>query len=251
VSLTLLVLVGDACAGVLEAVMTALRDRVSALASEVGNGLADGVTIGPLINRGAVARVAALVEDALSKGAVLEVGGVLASGAERRPDADKVPRQAASSRAPRVVVNGVGDADDAGGLPGGEPLPASGRHDGEGCFFPPTLLSGMTTDMAMFAAEIFGPVLAVYDFVEEGEALSSLAGGQAGGLAAYVFTRSGKRAERASRMLDVGMIAINNVDLSDARTPFGGVGLSGHAREGGPGLGDYTFSKYILGSSGS
>jgi hypothetical protein len=27
--------------------------------------------------------------------------------------------------------------------------------------------------------------------------------------------------------------------------------LSGHAREGGPGLGDYTFSKYILGSSGS
>jgi len=56
-----------------EAFSTVLCDRVSRLAT--GNGLEDGIGVGPLVNEAAVAKVEAQVEDARSKGAGVPVGG--------------------------------------------------------------------------------------------------------------------------------------------------------------------------------
>jgi succinate-semialdehyde dehydrogenase / glutarate-semialdehyde dehydrogenase len=50
-----------------------LNERVSRM--KAGNGLEDGITIGPLVNQAAVDKVAAQVEDAVAKGAEIVCGG--------------------------------------------------------------------------------------------------------------------------------------------------------------------------------
>ena len=50
-----------------------LAERVSKM--RAGNGLEDGITIGPLVNEAAVAKVAAQVDDAVAKGAEVVCGG--------------------------------------------------------------------------------------------------------------------------------------------------------------------------------
>jgi succinate-semialdehyde dehydrogenase / glutarate-semialdehyde dehydrogenase len=57
---------------------TRLSARMAAL--KVGNGLNDGVDVGPLVNADTRNKVAALVEDALAKGAELRLGGKLPNG---------------------------------------------------------------------------------------------------------------------------------------------------------------------------
>lgn len=56
-----------------EAFISTMKDRVSAI--QAGNGFADGVGIGPLVNEAAVAKVEAQVDDAVAKGAAALVGG--------------------------------------------------------------------------------------------------------------------------------------------------------------------------------
>jgi succinate-semialdehyde dehydrogenase / glutarate-semialdehyde dehydrogenase len=58
--------------------LDALRDRVSRL--RAGNGLDDGVTIGPLIDEGALAKMDEHVADAVGKGAGLVLGGERLTG---------------------------------------------------------------------------------------------------------------------------------------------------------------------------
>jgi len=55
-----------------------VTDKVNAFV--VGRGTEDGITIGPLINAAAVAKSDALVQDALSRGAVLHTGGSVIDG---------------------------------------------------------------------------------------------------------------------------------------------------------------------------
>lgn len=227
--------------GVLDAVLALLRERVIALAAHVGNGLLDGITVGPLINRAAVDRVAALVTDALNAGAVLEVGGVPNSVRRRREPSSPSPDS--QPRSPQIFINGNRSPSSA--LPP-TAFPAYDGTAGDGCFFPPTLLSNVQPGMSIFKEELFGPVIAVCSFPDDVAALAAARAGPVGGLGAYVFSRSLARADAAAAALDVGMVAVNCAELSDARTPFGGTGASGHAREGGPGLADYTHSKYVL-----
>jgi succinate-semialdehyde dehydrogenase/glutarate-semialdehyde dehydrogenase len=56
-----------------DAFVETLASRASKMAA--GNGLTDGVAIGPLVNEAAVAKVAAQVDDARAKGAVVVCGG--------------------------------------------------------------------------------------------------------------------------------------------------------------------------------
>lgn len=238
--------------GVVDAVLSKLRGRVIALNALVGNGLVDGVAVGPLINRGAVDRMADFVSDALDAGAVLEVGGIPNSVRRRRQSELAAPPSPSpivtSPPSPRVVINGSRAPPPPSALPASAPAAYAGEA-GDGSFFPPTLLSHVTPGMRIFREEVFGPVLAVCAFGGDAAGLAAAgagAGAAAGGLAAYAFTRSLARADAAAAALDAGMVAINCAALSDARTPFGGTGASGHAREGGPGLADYTHSKYVL-----
>ena len=82
--------------------------------------------------------------------------------------------------------------------------------DGPGFFYPPTVLSGVRSGMALVDEETFGPVAAVEVVGSFDEALKK-ANDTAYGLAAVVLTPDPEHAQRASRELSVGTVKINAV----------------------------------------
>lgn len=120
------------------------------------------------------------------------------------------------------------------------------------CFFEPTILTNLDAKMEIFREEIFGPVAPIFKFHSEQEAVD-LANDTEFGLASYVFTDNISRAWRMATNIEYGMVGINEVAISSAMVPFGGIKESGNGREGSKyGLDDYTEMKYIcLGGLGS
>jgi succinate-semialdehyde dehydrogenase/glutarate-semialdehyde dehydrogenase len=98
-------------------------------------------------------------------------------------------------------------------------------------FYEPTLLTGVTLDMAMTNEETFGPVAGITRFRDEAEAIR-IANDTPFGLAAYLYARDAARIWRVAEALESGMVGINTGLLSTAEVPFGGVKESGLGREG-------------------
>ena len=120
------------------------------------------------------------------------------------------------------------------------------RSDLGPCYYQPTVLTGVTPDMAVFRNEIFGPVAPVTAFRDEAEAIA-LANDTEFGLASYFYTRDIGRVWRVSEALDYGMVGVNEGIISNEMAPFGGVKASGSGREGSKyGIDDYLEIKYIL-----
>ncbi|TVY05411.1 NAD-dependent succinate-semialdehyde dehydrogenase [Paenibacillus cremeus] len=114
-----------------------------------------------------------------------------------------------------------------------------------GYFYAPTVLAGVTADMALTQEEIFGPVAPIASFDEEQEVLDRC-NETPYGLAAYVFTRNLSRIYRMSEGLEFGMVAVNGTSLSVPQAPFGGIKESGMGREGGHhGLDEFLELKYV------
>ncbi len=121
---------------------------------------------------------------------------------------------------------------------GGKPI------DGDGNFYPPTVLENVPYDAALAHEEIFGPVAPVYRFDTEEEAIR-LANDTEYGLAAYIYTADLKRALRVGKGIETGMLGINRGLMSDPAAPFGGVKQSGLGREGGvTGILEFMEAKY-------
>ncbi|MFI7141444.1 NAD-dependent succinate-semialdehyde dehydrogenase [Streptomyces massasporeus] len=124
-------------------------------------------------------------------------------------------------------------------LTGGE-LP-----DGPGCFYPPTVLTGIAPGSQIIDTEIFGPVAAIRTFDTEDEAVTA-ANDTEFGLAAYLFTQNLDRALRVAERLESGMIGLNTGLVSNPAAPFGGIKQSGLGREGGTvGINEFLEYKYI------
>ncbi|MEU0203013.1 MULTISPECIES: aldehyde dehydrogenase family protein, partial [unclassified Streptomyces] len=116
---------------------------------------------------------------------------------------------------------------------------------GPGCFYPPTVLTGITPDAAINDTEVFGPVAALLTFDTEDEAVTA-ANNTEFGLAAYLFTQNLDRALRVAERLESGMIGLNTGLVSNPAAPFGGIKQSGLGREGGTvGIGEFLEYKYI------
>lgn len=163
----------------------------------LGRGTQPSATVGPLINRAAVARVRGQMEDAVSRGA-------------------RVACQVA--------------------VPAGED---------EAVFFPPTLLVDVPDEAECFRVETFGPLIAVQLFDDVNVAVAK-ANSTEMGLAGYVYSKCLKTATSVARSLQVGMVGVNDVSITDSRTCFGGVKQSGGGREGSEfQLDDYTEAKYV------
>jgi succinate-semialdehyde dehydrogenase / glutarate-semialdehyde dehydrogenase len=99
-------------------------------------------------------------------------------------------------------------------------------------FYRPTVLTGVTADMACTREETFGPLVAVTVFDDEDSAVAA-ADDTEYGLAAYVFTSDPSRAERAIARLHFGHVGINTGSGPTPEAPFGGFRQSGVGREGG------------------
>lgn len=100
-----------------------------------------------------------------------------------------------------------------------------------GHFFQPTVLTGMTSDMALANEETFGPVAGLFPFKSEAEVVK-LANEASVGLAGYLYSENAARIHRVAEALEVGMVGVNTGLISDTASPFGGVKESGFGREG-------------------
>lgn len=102
----------------------------------------------------------------------------------------------------------------------------------EGRFVWPVVLEGATTEMRVASEETFGPVLPLFRFKTEEEAVR-IANDTPFGLASYFFTNDIRRLWRVGEALEFGMIGHNTGAISMESVPFGGVKESGLGREGG------------------
>lgn len=115
----------------------------------------------------------------------------------------------------------------------------------DGQFYTPTILTNVTSDMAITRNEIFGPVAPLIKFETEQEAID-MANDTESGLASYIYTRDIGRVWRVSEALEYGMVGINEGMISNEAAPFGGIKESGMGREGSKyGIEDYVEIKYL------
>ncbi len=128
----------------------------------------------------------------------------------------------------------------------GAQIVVGGQPHGLGhTFFEPTLLTGVTLDMAMTREETFGPVAGITRFRDEAEAVR-IANETPFGLAAYLYARDAARIWRVAEALETGMVGINTGIISTAEVPFGGVKESGLGREGShEGIEEWLETKYL------
>jgi aldehyde dehydrogenase (NAD+) len=108
-----------------------------------------------------------------------------------------------------------------------------------GCFYPPTLVTGVEPASVLAQDEIFGPVLVATTFRTPDEAVA-LANNTRYGLAASVWTENVNRALEVASRIKAGVVWINSTNMFDAASGFGGYRESGFGREGGrEGLSEY------------
>jgi aldehyde dehydrogenase (NAD+) len=103
---------------------------------------------------------------------------------------------------------------------------------GTGCFYPPTLITGLSPAAPLMQEEVFGPVLVSTTFRTPSEAVE-VANNTRYGLAATLWTENLNLALDIAPKLTAGVVWVNTTNLFDGAAPFGGVRESGFGREGG------------------
>lgn len=118
---------------------------------------------------------------------------------------------------------------------GGRLVTGGGKIDGalqNGFYLEPTIVADVGLDAEISQKETFGPVLSVYRFKTEDEAVE-IANSTSFALGAYVQTSNVARALRLAGRLHSGGVYINGGPSVAPNLPFGGIGESGFGREGG------------------
>lgn len=119
------------------------------------------------------------------------------------------------------------------------------RMDAAGWFIEPTLFVDVDPHSHVAQNELFGPVLSVFRFKDEEDAIR-LANSTPWGLAGYIQTRDLGRAHRVAAQMVCGNVYINGAMNVHPAAPFGGVGLSGFGKEGGrAGLDEFLRQKGV------
>jgi succinate-semialdehyde dehydrogenase/glutarate-semialdehyde dehydrogenase len=160
----------------------------------------------------------AFAEAFVANMSALTVGDPMADGTDIGPLATAQGRDDVDAQVRDAVDRG------AGLLCGGQ------RPDGDGWWYPPTVVTDLTDDMRMWSEEVFGPVAGLYRVSSYEEAIE-IANGTSFGLGANAWTRDAAERERFIADLDAGAVFINGMVTSYPALPFGGVKSSGYGRE--------------------
>jgi succinate-semialdehyde dehydrogenase/glutarate-semialdehyde dehydrogenase len=166
---------------------------------------------------------------------------------------DFVARFAARTKAMRLG-NSLAYGADMGSLVGERQLEAVTRHVTEAVekgaklvaggvarpdigplFYEPTILEGVEAPMAVCNEETFGPVVSIYRFTDEDEAVA-LANATPYGLNSSVWTKDSKRGHQVAARLRTGTVNINEGYASaygSVQSPMGGMKDSGLGRRHG------------------
>ncbi|MEU2272540.1 succinic semialdehyde dehydrogenase [Streptomyces olindensis] len=122
------------------------------------------------------------------------------------------------------------------------------RQDIGPYFFEPTILDGVATDMSVCTEETFGPVVSVYRFKSEDEAIER-ANATAYGLNSSVWTKDARRGHEVAARLRTGTVNINEgyaPAYGSAQSPMGGMKDSGLGRRhGSEGILKYTEAQTV------
>jgi succinate-semialdehyde dehydrogenase/glutarate-semialdehyde dehydrogenase len=113
---------------------------------------------------------------------------------------------------------------------GGTVLVGGRRLDGEGYFYAPTIVTGVSPDAPAAQEEIFGPVALLFRVADAREAVA-VANATRFGLGASAWTNDPHEQDLFITGLEAGAVFINGMVKSDPRLPFGGVKASGYGRE--------------------
>ncbi|MBI1404072.1 MAG: aldehyde dehydrogenase family protein [Porphyrobacter sp.] len=142
-----------------------------------------------------------------------------------------------------TIVDQVQESIDKGAslLCGGDP------EDGEGYFYPATVLADCAPGMPAHDDELFGPVAAIIRAADDEDAMR-IANASRYGLGGGIFSKDEQKAMRLARdHFDTGMVRINSFGAADPNMPFGGVKNSGYGREhGGFGMREFVNAKAIF-----
>ena len=180
------------------------------------------------------------VHDDFAKRMVEVVQGLkLGRGTDPGVDCGPMANARGRERAAGFVEDALGKGAEL--LTGGGPPAEMNR----GFFFAPTVLGHVPDEARIMSEEPFAPIAPLSTFQSFDEVIAR-ANAVPYGLAGYVFSSSLKTANRAAEALEVGMVGVNDLFVSSAEAPFGGVKESGIGREGGKlGILDYLEPKLM------
>ena len=123
--------------------------------------------------------------------------------------------------------------------------------DGDGYYYPATVLEHVKSGQPAYDDELFGPVAALIKAKDSEDAMR-IANDSRFGLGGGIFTKDEDKAIKlAQDHFDTGMVFINSFGLAEPNMPFGGVKDSGYGREhGGYGMKEFVNTKSIIISEG-
>ncbi|MBC7381637.1 MAG: NAD-dependent succinate-semialdehyde dehydrogenase [Bacteroidia bacterium] len=128
---------------------------------------------------------------------------------------------------------------------GAKVLYRSKQRPAHGFFYPPTILTNIPPSSRAYKEELFGPVISLYTFKTDEEAIA-IANDTKYGLGASIYSQDLNRARAMATQIEAGMVYINQIVKSDVRFPFGGIKKSGYGREiGSFGLKSFCNAKSI------
>ena len=102
-----------------------------------------------------------------------------------------------------------------------------GGPDRPGCFYRPTVITGITPAMRVATEEVFGPVALLY-VVDDADAALDLANDTEFGLGSSVWTEDPDEQQQFVTGLQAGQVFVNGMTVSMPQLPFGGIKSSGH-----------------------
>jgi succinate-semialdehyde dehydrogenase/glutarate-semialdehyde dehydrogenase len=158
----------------------------------------------------------------------LRVGDPMADGTDVGPLATAAIRDEVDEQVRRSVEAGA------------RLLTGGARMEGDGFYYPPTILADIPEDAPAYREEVFGPVASLFR-VADIDAAIALANDSPFGLGSSVWTTDAVERARFIAEIEAGMTYVNAMVASDPRLPFGGVKQSGYGRE----LGEFGIHEFV------